>query len=125
MSLFSPARRSWRARISASGSGRGFPRLSLAANLKNAPVEGIEPDPPGDRGVVIEGCMGGARRYVNADAGEENLPGLLDEYPDRAVFIQSEIEALKGAGSEEGEIVAMVKEVFPGAVVVESIKIFG
>ncbi len=99
------------------------PALALVANLKEVPVEVAEPDPLEDQGVVVEGCTGGGRRYVIADVGEETLPELLDEYPDRAVFMQSEIEVMKGAGPEEGEIVAMVKDVFPGAVVVESKKI--
>ncbi len=100
------------------------PALALVANLKESPVEAAAPDPSEERGIVVEGCTGGGRRYVIADSGEESLPDLLEEYPDRAVFLQSEIDVLKGAGPEEGEIVAMVKDIFPGAMVVESKKIF-
>lgn len=99
------------------------PALALVANLKEAPVEEIDLDSTDDKGVVIEGRTGGGRRYVIADVDEESLQDLLEKYSDRAVFMQSELEVLKGAGPEEGEIAAMVKDVFPGAVIVESIKL--
>ncbi len=62
----------------------------------------------------MEGGTRGGRAYFIAERSEDR-ERLAREEPGRPVFSFSEIEALHGAGPEEGEAVALVKAVFPEA----------